>query len=66
MKSKVTQSSESESTMGRWNMKNKKQPDGHRKAPANGRAKVYVAIPPPTGWPGGSPEDNGWKGTFTK
>lgn len=24
-------------------------------------ARLYIAVPPVTGWPGGLPENNGWK-----
>lgn len=24
-------------------------------------ARIYIAIPPPEGWPGGAPEKNGWR-----
>jgi hypothetical protein len=31
------------------------------KSTASKRSRIYIAIPPKTGWPGGRPEDNGWK-----
>lgn len=53
-------SNESLSTMGTWKMRKLKK--GQRASRTFAKlARVYLAIPPITGWVGGRPEDNGFK-----
>jgi len=47
--------------MGNW--KSSKLQKGNRGSrTASKRARIYFAVPPATGWPGGTPEANGLRG----
>ena len=51
--------------MGNWKTKvESKRVKG--KSESTKRPKIYVAIPPASGWPGGRPEDNGLRGRSGK
>lgn len=51
--------------MGNWcSAKLDKKNRGSRTGSKSGR--VYVAVPPETGWPGGQPENNGLRGRSSK
>lgn len=51
--------------MGNWKTKiNEKKSRG--KSERTKRPKIYIAIPPVTGWLGGRPEDNGLRGRSGK
>ncbi|HNL81770.1 MAG TPA: hypothetical protein PKG56_00135 [Chitinophagaceae bacterium] len=48
--------------MGTWKTRKlKKELSGRRNSTASTKAGKYLAFPPPTGWLGGRPEDNGYK-----
>ena len=48
--------------MGDWKLKKlKKQLNGRKNSTASKKARIYKAYPPEGGWPGGRPEDNGYK-----
>lgn len=50
------------STMGTWmTRKLKKLASGRKNSTASKKARIYYAYPPVTGWPGGRPEDNGYR-----
>lgn len=46
-------------SMGNWKLKKlPKELQGRRNSTSSKKARVYISIPPETGWPGGRPEDN--------
>lgn len=51
--------------MGNW--RNRLLQKGTRASRTSSKpARLYVAVPPAEGWPGGSPEKNGYRGRGTK
>jgi len=42
------------------------QKRGKRSYTASKKARIYYAFPPSTGWPGGRPEDNGYRAGGSK
>ena len=51
--------------MGNW-CANKIAKKTRGKSESTKRPKIYIAYPPPEGWKGGRPEDNGLKGRSGK
>ena len=50
------------SQMGTWKTrKNKKEIQGRKNSTTSTKARIVVMKPPITGWPGGRPEDNGYR-----
>lgn len=48
--------------MGTWKKRQLKQLLSERsRSTATSRARRYTAAPPPEGWPGGKPAENGYK-----
>lgn len=35
--------------------------EGRGRSESTKLSRIYVAIPPPSGWPGGAPEQNGYR-----
>ncbi len=49
-------------SMGKWKVKKlKKAAQGGKASTASKKARIYLAFPPPTGWPGGDPIQNGYR-----
>jgi hypothetical protein len=47
--------------VGGYYRRHKIEKEGKGKSEKTKLGRVYIAIPPPEGWPGGLPEKNGWK-----
>lgn len=48
--------------MGRWKIRKlKKLANGGKGSTASKKSRLYYAYPPVEGWPGGRPEDNGYR-----
>ena len=46
--------------MGSWKLKKLSKKNKGKSEPTK-KARIYYAYPPVTGWPGGRPEDNGYR-----